>query len=249
MKRLLMVLAVLALSAPAVWADVTVTMSITGSAAQTAINGTQTGAVKGTKFRMDTALSGQNYWLLLDSATKQVWRVDDVARQIQLFDPQAAMASLPVSLGDATASVTPNGQTREILGRQCQGYNVQVTIPMTMAGETITIKMWGPAWITKDGGPVQEYLAAQKVFSELGLSSPLMGQGPQSKGVAELSKKLGEAGLVMEQEVQMTMEGTGQMAAMLSQMGSMTMLMKVTAISTDPIPDSKFVLPEGYTKK
>ncbi len=28
----------------------------------------------------------------------------------------------------------------------------------------------------------------------------------------------------------------------------MTMVTKVTAITTDPIPDSKFALPEGYTK-
>jgi hypothetical protein len=29
----------------------------------------------------------------------------------------------------------------------------------------------------------------------------------------------------------------------------MTMKMTVTAISTDPIPDEKFKIPEGYTKK
>jgi len=32
-------------------------------------------------------------------------------------------------------------------------------------------------------------------------------------------------------------------------MGGMALTTKVTAISTDPIPDSKFALPEGYTKK
>ena len=36
---------------------------------------------------------------------------------------------------------------------------------------------------------------------------------------------------------------------MMSQMGGMTITTKVTAISIDPIPDSKFALPEGYTKK
>jgi hypothetical protein len=47
----------------------------------------------------------------------------------------------------------------------------------------------------------------------------------------------------------MTLEGTGQMAQMMSQMGGMTFTTKVTAITTDPIPDSKFALPEGYSKK
>ena len=66
--------------------------------------------------------------------------------------------------------------------------------------------------------------------------------------MAELTKVLGEAGVVMEQDNQMTMEGTGQMAQMMSQMGSMTFTTRVTAITTDPIPDSKFALPEGYTE-
>jgi hypothetical protein len=48
----------------------------------------------------------------------------------------------------------------------------------------------------------------------------------------------------------MTIEGgTDQIGQMLSQLGSISLTVKVTAISTDPIPDSKFALPEGYTKK
>ena len=53
----------------------------------------------------------------------------------------------------------------------------------------------------------------------------------------------------MEQDQQMTMEGTGQMAQKMGQMGKMAVTMKVTSIATDPIPDAKFALPEGYTKK
>jgi hypothetical protein len=126
---------------------------------------------------------------------------------------------------------------------------VEITIPMTMAGETLVLKMSGPAWIAKDGTGVTEFRDAQKAFTDLGMSTSALAQGPQAKGMAELAKALGEAGVVMEQENQMTMEGTGQMAQMMGQMGGMSMTTKVTSISTDPIPDSKFALPEGYTKK
>jgi hypothetical protein len=249
MKRVLFVLSALALSAAAASADVTVTMSVSVNAAQMSISGTTTSSAKGTKLRVDTEMSGQRLTILSDSATKQQWKIDHATKQIEPFDAQAAMASLPVSFGEARTVVTPNGQTREILGRQCQGYAVEVTLPMTMAGEAIVMKISGPAWITKDGAAVAEFRAAQKAFSDIGLTTSMLAQGPQGKAMAELTKALSEAGVVMEQGNQVTMEGTGPVAGMMAQMGGMTMTTKVTAITTDPIPDSTFALPEGYTKK
>jgi hypothetical protein len=249
MKRPLCVLAGLVLSAVAASADVTVTMSISGAAGQVAISGTTTSWAKGTKMRVDTETSGQSLTILSDSATKQQWKIDHNTRQIEPFDATATMAALPVSFGDVKAVVTPNGQTKVILGRQCQGYTVDVRMPMTLAGETIVVKLSGPAWIAKDGAGVAELMAAQKALSDIGMSTSPLAQGPQGKGMAEATKVLSASGVVMEQENQMTMEGTGQMAQMMSQMGSMTFTTRVTAITTDPIPDSKFALPEGYSKK
>ena len=100
MKRLLFVLVALVLSAAAASADVTVTMSISGAAAQTSINGTTTTWAKGTKMRVDTEMSGQSLTILSDSATKQQWKIDHGAKQIEPFDPNTAMAALPVSLGE-----------------------------------------------------------------------------------------------------------------------------------------------------
>jgi len=249
MKRFLFVLVTLVLSAAAASADVTVTKTISGAAAQMAISGTTTSWAKGTKFRVDTEMSGQSLTVISDSATKQQWKVDHATKQIEPFDAKATMAALPVSVGDVKATATPNGQTKEILGKQCKGYTVEVTVPMTIAGETIVMKMSGPAWITTDGAAVAEFRAAQKAFSDLGMPTSLLSQGPQAKGMEEINKVLGEAGVVMEQENQMTIEGAGQMAQMMAQVGGMTMTMKVTAITADPIPDSKFALPEGYSKK
>ena len=249
MKHVLFVIVALVLSAAAASADVTVTMSISVNAAQMSVAGTMTTSAKGTKLAVDTSMEGQSQTILSDAATRQQWKIDHVTKQIEPFDAQRVMASLPVSFGEAKAVVKPNGQTREILGRQCQGYTVEVTIPMTLAGETIVMRMSGLAWIAKDGAGVAEYRAAQKAFSDIGMATSALAQGPQAKGMAELTKALGAAGVVMEQENQMTMEGTGQMAQMMAQVGGMTMTTKVTAITTDPIPDTKFALPEGYTKK
>ncbi len=65
-----------------------------------------------------------------------------------------------------------------------------------------------------------EFKAAQKAFSDVGMSTVADGAGTAGQGDGgELTKALSEAGVVMEQEFQMTMEGTGQMAQMMGQMG------------------------------
>jgi hypothetical protein len=45
----------------------------------------------------------------------------------------------------------------------------------------------------------------------------------------------------------LTIEGTGQMAEMMQQMGPMKITTKVTSITTDPIADDVFRIPEGYS--
>ncbi len=249
MKRALLVLAVSVITASAAFADVTVVVSVVVSAAQMSADGTMTSYAKGAKFRADTNVSGQSITVLSDAASKQQWMINHGTKEIAPFDPQKALAGMPVSFGEAKASVKPNGETKEVLGRTCQGFLVEVTMPMTIAGETIVLKMSGPAWVARDGVGVAEFKAAQKAFSDLGMSTSMLAQGPSAKALAEVNKVLGAAGVVMEQQNQMTMEGTGQMAQMMGQMGGMTMTLRVTAISTDPIPDAKFALPEGYTKK
>jgi hypothetical protein len=248
MKRLLFVLAAFVLFASTASADITVTATMSVKAAQMSTEGTIINFVKGTKFRVDTKIMSQEASLLSDSATGQQWMINHATKQIEPFNPQA-VAAMPMTFGEAKTSVKPNGQTKELMGRQCQGYDVELTVPMTLQGESITLKLAGPAWIAKDGPGLDEYRKAQAAFASAGLSTSVLGQGPQGKAMAEAAKALAAAGVVLEQETKMTMEGSGQMAQMMAQMGSTLLTMKVTAVSTDPIPDSKFTLPEGYTKK
>jgi hypothetical protein len=249
MKRVLLVLVALALLAPTAFADVTVTTSISILAAAMTADGTMTTYAKGSKVLVDSSVAGQTVSVLSDAATKQQWTINHGTKTIEPLNPAQAMAALPISFGDAKVSVTPNGQKKDILGRSCQGYTLDISIPATIGGEVITMRMVGPAWVAKDGAGVAEYKASNKAFTEVGMSTSLLAQGPQGKGMVEATKALADAGIVLEQELKMTMEGTGQMAQMLGQAAGATITMKVTAISTDAIPDVKFALPEGYTKK
>jgi len=94
--------------------------------------------------------------------------------------------------------------------------------------------------VTKDGPGIPELQAFQKDSAALNLSLSPVGQGPQAKAMAEATKAVTAAGIGLEQQMTMSMEGSGQMAQALSQMGGMSMTVKVTNISVDTIPDEKF---------
>jgi hypothetical protein len=249
MKRVLLELVALVVFAQAAFADVTVTTSISILAAAMTADGTITTYGKGTKVLADTSVAGQNTSVLSDAATRQQWTINHGTKTIEPLDLAKAVAALPIAFGDAKVSVTPNGQRKDILGRSCESYMIDISIPATVGGETITMRMVGPAWVAKEGPGVAEYRASNKTFTDVGMSTAVLAQGPQGKGMAAASKALADAGMVLEQELKMTMEGTGQMAQMMGQAAGATITIKVTAITTDPIPDAKFALPEGYTKK
>jgi hypothetical protein len=249
MKRVFLVLGALVLLATTAFADVTVTTSLSILAAAMTADGTMTTYAKGTKVLVDSSVAGQNVSVLSDATTKQQWTINHGTKTIEPLDAAKALAAMPISLGDAKVSVAPSGQKKDILGRSCEGYAIDISIPATISGEAISMRMVGPAWVAKDGAGVAEYKASNKAFTEVGMSTSIMAQGPQGKGMAAASKALADAGMVLEQELKMTIEGNGPMAQAMGQAAGATITMKVTTITTDAIPDAKFVLPEGYSKK
>jgi len=63
-----------------------------------------------------------------------------------------------------------------------------------------------------------------------------------------MQKAFAEQGIPFQQDVQMAIQGSGQMAQAMSAM-SMGMTMKVTSLSTDTIPAETFTVPADYTRK
>jgi hypothetical protein len=252
MKRFftLIVFVALALAAVPASADVTIKMSMATNAGPMVMEISTTTSIKGTKMRTDMSVMGQDTSLIVDLATKEMLQVNHGAKTVETFNPSAAAAALPMSFGEATVSIKPMAETKEILGRKCAGFTMQMSIPMSMNGETITMTMEGPVWIAKEGPGTAEYQAFYKASAASGLvASPLMG-GPQGTAMAEMQKSFAENGIPLEQNMAMAMTGSGEVAQAMAQMGgNMSVVMKVSSITTDPIPDSTFAVPAGYTKK
>jgi hypothetical protein len=199
--------------------------------------------------RADVKMMQQDMSVFFDAAAKQVWMANHATREITTPDPAAMAGNFPVVFGDAAVSMKPTGETKEMLGRVCQGYAIEMTVPMSFGQESITMRMSGTVWIADKGPGVEEFKALTRAAAESGFSTSFMAQGPTLKGTVELQKAMAEAGIPLAQEFHVAMEGAGQAAAALAQFGNMTLVTTVTGLSTDPIADEVFALPAGYTKR
>jgi len=248
-RAVVAILVLFACSVSPASADLGMTMTMSMNAGGMSVNATMETRVKAMKMRSDIKMMQQDMSIFFDAAASQVFTVNHATKEITSTDPSALAGNFPVAFGEAVVSMKPNGQTKELLGRVCQGYAVEMTVPMSVGQEAITMRMSGTLWIADKGPGVEEYRAVSKAAADSGFSTSFMAQGPQAKGMLEMQKAMADAGIPLAQEFQMSLEGTGQAAAALAQFGNMTMATTVTALSTDPIADDVFSLPAGYTKK
>lgn len=230
-------------------ADLGMTMTMSMNAGAMAINATMETRIKALKMRSDIKMMNQDMSIFFDAAAKEVWMVNHITKEISSAGPAALAGNFPVTLGEAAVSMKPTGQTKEVLGRICQGYAVEMTVPMNVGQEVITMRMSGTVWIADKGPGIDEYKAVTKAAANSGFSTSFLMQGPQAKGLLEMQKTMADAGIPLAQEFQVTLEGTGQAAAAMAQFGNMTITTSVTALSTDLIPDDALALPADYARK
>jgi len=216
--------------------------------------------IKGTKMRTDVTLGGMARSTIIDAVARQMIVLDPDARQATIYDLSKMAEQMQKAAGiqDAKVSMTPTGETKQLLGRTCTGYTLSISVPVTIGSNTMTLTLGGPVWIAKDAPGTKDFATFYKAAGESGLFfAPGGGRGgvqnPQARGMALMYTALGDAGgIPYEQEVEIKTEATGPMADMMRGRGGMpstTTTTTVTSISTDPIPDDKFEIPAGYTKK
>jgi hypothetical protein len=108
--------------------------------------------------------------------------------------------------------------------------------------------MKGSTWVAKDAPGAAEYAAYQKAMSAADLATAAMGAtGVNLPGMDKMAKAMaGVQGVPVLTEVTMSIEGEGQMADMMRQMGAMKVTTKVLSVKTDAITDDIFQVPAGY---
>lgn len=275
MKRwLVATLAVLVCSA-ALRADVTIVQTTTvegGMASMAAQAGggnmspKMTSRVKGTKLRNDVETGPVTVITILDLETRQltILRPDQKTATVVSASSVAAPAGGKPATPDVTlpkidASVTPTGKSQVLDGFKCDEYTFTTRMNMgEMTGrqvppeaaammQGVTMVMNGSMWVAKDVPGAAEYVAFQKKASGDMAAAAMGASGVNVPGMDKLMKAMSEVqGMTYLTEMTMNVEGTGQIADMMKQMGAMKITTRVSSINNDAISDDLFKVPEGY---
>ena len=274
MKRSCATLLVFALCSVVVRADVTIVQKMTmeGGVMAMAPGGapspTTTTRIKGLKARTEIEMTNApvpvNISTIADLAAKQVILLmhdQKVAQVITAPAGPAATSPLPPGM-KIDASVTRSGKSQVIDGFKCEEYNFTTSISMAEMGpkgppeaaammQDLTMKMTGSMWVSKDAPGAAEYRAFQQAMVASQLGPTAMGAtGANMPGMEKLMKAMADVdGVAYLTEINMTIEGTGQVADMMRKMGAMRMVTRVTSISASPLSDDLFTIPAGYTKQ
>lgn len=274
MKRCLVTLLVFAVATAVVRADVTVVQKTTVEGGMAAMapgsvpTPTMTMRVKGMRSRTELEAGAMSVITIVDLTTKQVivLRPDQKTASITTAaaattTSTTATTTATTTVGTVDASIKPTGKSQVIDGIKCDEYTFTTSMDMSsMSGpqmppeavammQGMKMMMAGSMWVSKDVPGAKEYLAFQKASAASNMLAAASGaSGVNIPGMDKVMKAMGSVeGMSYLTEMTMTIDGTGQIADMMKQMGAMKMTTRTTSVNTDTVSDDLFKVPEGYT--
>ena len=266
MKKCLTTALAVALSVTAVLADVTVTQTMTMEGPSAAMmQGAQlprmTMRIKGRKSRTDIDMNGTTISSIADLDAGHVVLLNAANRTATVTSPATVAAGgAPIPMPKVDLSLKPTGKSQSIAGQSCDEHAFTMTLHMAemmtqlppeaaAAVKDVRMVMNGSFWVAKAAPGADEFAAFSKAAAQSKLLSSVMGAVPgMSGGIDKLIEAASTApGLPYLTEMTMSLEGTGPMVEAMKAMGGMKMVQRIDSVSTAPLADDLFRIPEGYT--
>ena len=237
-------------------ADVTVKQTTAGKGLGMAGNAPATTYIKGNKMRSDVELGGKTHTTIFDIDAQKMYIFDSTKKEADVWD-MAAFAqeiSKNVDLSSMKASLTPNGQHKQIAGATANGYDMEVSVDSAMNGNQammMTVTVQGPVWIVKNAPGASDYSRFYKAAVEKGwiFSDPraAKSQPGQAKAMAEMYKQISDiGGIAYGSDMQVKVSGEGMMGALMGKLGNMAYSSVVTSVETSPLSDALFAPSADY---
>jgi len=247
-------LAAAALTAAPARADVTLTATVSGKMV-VELSGDSVVLIKGHKMRNDMIRGSDRTSTIFDVDAGKMITLDHKKKEATIFDIASVSESLAkVQDTDVEVKLTPTSETKQIAGQTCLVHQSDVRVAFSpIEGQKMTLAMTGPVCLAKGAPGHAEYAA----FYEAALAKGFFFAPPQAakaqpghaKGMAKLQKVWAEAGVPLNQDITMKLEGDGLMAKMMARVAGGTMSQSVTKIDASPIADTEFAVPTGYKSK
>jgi hypothetical protein len=248
---------VVLLASPAI-ADVTLKSTVGGKGLGKMAEGESTAYIKGLKMRTDQTLGNNQTTVIIDLEAQKFISLNHKKKEATVHDMAKFREDLEKTIkgAEAKSSLKPNGETREVSGRSCTGYDMNVAVPWAMGeGMEMTMVMSGPVFIAK-GAPGSDdfkrfYLAAAEKGFIANDPRAAKAAAQQTKGMTALYKAIAETGgIPYLMETSVKIEGGGPMAgAMSKMMGGAGFSQTITDVSTDAIAADRFEIPADYKVK
>jgi hypothetical protein len=187
---------------------------------------------------------------------QRMFSFDSKSKEADVFD-MAAFAEQTlkaVNPAETTASITPNGKTKEIGGQTASGYDMAITMPSPPGPDpsmTMVMNLTGPIWIVKGAPGTDEWAAFYKAAAAKGwiFGDPRAARANlgQARSMVELYRQMAETGgIAYETEINIAMKAEGPMAAMVARMGPVQATTRVDSVTTEALADTLFAPPADY---
>ena len=205
LTRTAVALAVLVIGATPASADLKLVQTMTGKGGMVSMSGTSTTYIKGLKMRTDTVTGDTTRSMVFDLDAQKMYMFDSKKKEADVWDMAAfaAEVSKSVDTSSAKASLKPNGQTKQIGGKEATGYDIEETMNAAMAGSkdmNMTVTLAGPIWVVKGAPGSADYGRFYKAAVEKGFifSDPraAKAQPGQARAVAEMYNQMADNGCI-----------------------------------------------------
>jgi hypothetical protein len=271
MKRFVTICALLLLCGTPALADVTITQTMTVEGKMGAMMGGATGGamptlvtrIKGLMSRTDVEMKDMSMATITDLTVPQFIILNAATRTAQIMGPgSASFAHSAAVLPKMDFTFKPSGRTQVIDGVRCEEHAFTMSAnmaEMAPAGQMppeamaamrdVRMAMKGSVWIATSGPGVADYVRFQKAATDAKMLAALTGVTPGGRGSLDqlMTAAAAAPGLPYLTEMTMEFEGTGKAVEMMRMMGPIEMTQRTTKVSTEPIADAMFKVPDGYT--
>lgn len=256
MKRILVASILVAGLVMPVFADVTIKNSTSGKGM--GFSGTSAGAtyIKGNKMRTDSVVGDKTLSMVFDVDAQKLYSFDSKKKEADVWDMATFSQEIAksVDVSSTKASFKPNGQTKQIGGRNATGYDIDVSMLAAMGGSkdmAMTVTLQGPVWIVKGAPGSADYARFFRAALDKGwiFTNPAAAkaQPGQAKAMAEMYRQMIETGgIPYEMTMNIKMGGSGPMAGLMAKMGNVSIVTTVEGVETGPLADDLFAPPAGY---
>jgi hypothetical protein len=251
----------LAVATASAHADVTINTTTVGKASIIDVSGNGVNQIKGTRQRNDQMVGGKSQALIIDIDGRRF--VDlDVKGKKATVTPLASIADEleKTGIGTMDATLTKTAQTKQVAGYPCTVHDVKLSLPFSPTGQTgqgmdLTMLMTGTVCLSTSVPGLADYQQFYRSAADSGFifGDPRTVKSPtgaaQAKAYAALTRKMADAGMVLESQISIDATGNSPMAGMFSKLAKSNISTTVTSITAGDLPADAFEIPADYKVK